>query len=157
MTVEFEEKCEFSADPSEVWTRVSNLDAIPTYWHGTKEFKVMRSGEKSFADVVFAFGGKGKAEVVVDESERRLTIDYVDGPFKGRQTIAVRNNTVEAEWNVAFKGAFKLLGPWNESHFKSGTRNALKRLCSTSAELWASARWFERLDGTISARSEPPR
>ncbi|MDV3278240.1 MAG: hypothetical protein LYZ69_07225 [Nitrososphaerales archaeon] len=129
----FLESCEFSGDPGPVWGKVSNLDGIPAYWHGTKEFRVTGRGEKTTADVVFAFGGKGKAEVIVDEKSRMLTIKYVDGPFRGKQTVAVKDDAVEAEWDVTFKGAFKILGPWNASHFRSGTRNALKRLCAGSA------------------------
>jgi hypothetical protein len=41
----------------------------------------------------------------------------------------VKENAVEAEWDVTFNGAYRLLGPWNASHFRSGTRNALMRLC----------------------------
>lgn len=51
----------FSEDPGEAWARVSNIEAVPTYWQRTKEFKVTRSGEKTTADVLFAFGGKGRA------------------------------------------------------------------------------------------------
>jgi len=114
--------------------RVSNTDTIPAYWHGTREFKVARTGEKSTADVVFAFGGKGRAEVTVDDTKKTLTIDYVGGPFKGKQTVAVMNGFIEAEWAVTFKGFLKLLAPWNASHFKSGTRNALRRLCEGKTE-----------------------
>ncbi len=130
----FLERREFNGDPGQVWARVSNLETIPTYWHGTKEFRVKKSGEKTSADITFAFGGKGKAEVFLDEKGRTLTISYVEGPFRGRQTVAVTDNAVEAEWDVAFKKVFRLLGPWNASHFRSGTGNALKRLCEGSAE-----------------------
>jgi hypothetical protein len=130
----FTERCEFSGDPVDVWTRVSNLGALPSYWHGTREFKVREDGKKVMADVVFAFGGKGTAEVEVDEKGRTLTIDFVDGPFRGRQTVAVRDNAVEAEWNVDFRGVYKLLGSWEKSHFRTGTRRALKRICSGSTD-----------------------
>ena len=133
--VRFLESCEYGGEQGPLWGRVSNLDTIPMYWHGTKEFRVTgRRGEKTTADVVFAFGGKAKAEVFVDEKIRTLTMKYVEGPFVGRQTVAVKEETVEAEWDVTFKGAFKLLGPWNTSHFRSGTRNALKRLCTGSSD-----------------------
>lgn len=86
------------------------------------------------ADVVFAFGGKGKAEVTVDDASRTLTIEYLDGPLRGKQGIMVRDGAIEAEWDVTFKGALKLLGPWNASHFRSGTKNALRRLCEGATE-----------------------
>jgi len=125
----FTEKCEFKGDPAEVWARVSNLHTIPTYWHGTREFKITATGAKTSADVVFAFGGKGKAEAAVDEKDRTLTIEYVDGPFIGRQTVTVSDGAVQAGWDVAFKGAYKAIGPLNTSHFRSVTRHALQRIC----------------------------
>ena len=129
----FTERREFEGDPAEIWARVSNLQTIPAYWHGTREFNVKSAGGKMTADVVFAFGGKGRAEVSVEGRGRVLTIDYVGGPFKGKQTVTVTNRAVEAEWNVAFKGVYRLMGPWNASHFRSGTRNALKRICTGSS------------------------
>jgi hypothetical protein len=133
--LKFKETCEFTEARDEVWARASNLDAIPVYWHGTKEFEVTRGEGKIGAEVVFAFGGRGMAEVAVDEGSRTVTINYLEGPFGGRQTIAVGERAVEAEWDVSFKGVYKLLGPWIGSHFKSGTRNALKRLGTGSTEV----------------------
>jgi hypothetical protein len=127
--VKFVERREFRGDPLEVWNRLSNLATIPSYWHGTRQFTPMKSGDKMIADVVFAFGGKGKAEVTVDDRGRTLILDYFEGPFKGRQRTTVKENAIEAEWDVIFKGAYRVLGPWNASHFRSGTRNALVRLC----------------------------
>jgi polyketide cyclase/dehydrase/lipid transport protein len=127
--VRFVERLEFSADPNEVWERLSNLQTVPTYWHGTREFSPTTSGGRITADVVFAFGGKGKAEVIVDNQERTLAFEYLAGPFEGIQKVVVKKNAIEAEWDVAFKGAYKVLGPWNVSHFRSGTKHALERLC----------------------------
>ncbi|MGA2199558.1 MAG: SRPBCC family protein [Nitrososphaerales archaeon] len=126
----FTERCEFTGDPAEVWARASDLETIAAYWHGTREFTVREDGGKTRADVVFAFGGKGAAEVAVDGKSRTLTIEYVDGPFKGRQTVVVTDEAIEAEWDVAFKGVYRVLGPWNASHFRSGTRHALQRICA---------------------------
>jgi len=125
----FVEKLEFSGDPAEIWSRLSNLKTIPMYWHGTREFTATKSGERTIADVVFAFGGRGKASVIIDDGARTFTLDYFEGPFKGRQRTTVRETAIEAEWDVAFKGAYRVLGPFNASHFRSGTRHALMRLC----------------------------
>jgi hypothetical protein len=129
----FVEEHEFSCSPDEIWGRVSDLDSIPVYWHGTKEIRISKEGEKVRAEVVFAFGGRGTAEVTVDPTKRTLTIMYLDGPFDGTQRVSVGEKTITAEWDVSFRGAFRLLGPANASHFQSGTRNALKRLSNPEA------------------------
>ena len=130
----FTESCEFSADPSEIWARVSDLSAIPSYWHGTKKFDVRNEGGSTKADVVFAFGGRGSAVVEVDEASRRLTINFVGGPFRGTQTVTVADRRVEADWDVDLKGLYRLLGGWEASHFRTGTRHALKRICTGTTE-----------------------
>ena len=127
--MKFIERREFTVDPNEVWGRLSNIQTIPKYWHGTREFTATTSGGRITADIVFAFGGKGKAEVIVDNQGMTLTFDYLNGPFKGTQKVVVKENAIEAEWDVTFKGAYKVLGPWNASHFRSGTKHALTRLC----------------------------
>lgn len=134
--MKFTERSEIKGDQAAVWSRVSDLGAIPKYWHGTREFRV-REGEgggRTVADVVFAFGGKGRAEVSIDEAGRTLTIDYLEGPFKGRQTVSVTDGWVAADWNVEFTGAYRVIGRWNESHFKSGTTHALERLANGSTD-----------------------
>jgi len=113
-----------------VWERVSDLASIPLYWHGTREFRVGEDAGRKTADVVFAFGGRGSALVTLDEEGRTLTIEYVRGPFRGRQTVTVKDGEVVAAWDVSFNGVYRVLGPLNESHFRGGTRNALKRICS---------------------------
>jgi Polyketide cyclase / dehydrase and lipid transport len=125
----FVEKREFGADPAKVWARASDVEGIPTYWHGTKEIRVSRDAGKVTAEVVFAFGGRGRAEVTTDDASRTMTLRYVEGPFRGEQRVSVGAREVEAEWDVKFKGAYRVLGPWNQSHFRSGTKNALLRLC----------------------------
>jgi Polyketide cyclase / dehydrase and lipid transport len=126
--MKFVERRQFSGDPGEVWARVRDVDSIPKYWHGTRELKVTSRGERTLADVVFGFGGKGKEEISVDEAGRTLTIRFLEGPFRGTQRVTVKGDSVEAEWDVAFRGAFKVISPWNASHFRSGTRHALERL-----------------------------
>ena len=127
--MKFVERREFLGDPDELWKRVSNIEMIPTYWHGTRELIIKRSEGKVTAAVVFAFGGRGRAEITTDDAAKTLTLDYVEGPFKGKQTVAVKEQVIEADWDVTFRGAYRVLGPWNASHFRSGTRNALARLC----------------------------
>jgi hypothetical protein len=129
----FTERCEFRGDPAEVWRRVSDIENIPLYWHGTRKLTASKEAGRTVADVVFAFGGKGRAVISADDASKTLVIDYVKGPLRGPQTIRVSETAVEAEWSVEFTGAYRIVGPLNESHFRSGTRNALQRLATGSS------------------------
>ena len=130
--MKFVERRRFGSDPAEVWARVRDVDAIPTYWHGTRELRVTARGDAVSADAVFAFGGKGREEITVDDRTRTMTVKYLSGPFTGTQRVSVADGEVEAEWDVSFRGAFRLVGPLNASHFRSGTRHALERLCAAA-------------------------
>jgi hypothetical protein len=56
-----------------------------------------------------------------------MTIDYVSGPFTGRQTVTVSVGRVAATWGAKFRGTYRIVSKRNESHFRSGTVHALRR------------------------------
>jgi hypothetical protein len=130
----FEETLSLSGDAAGVWKRASTVNEIPNYWHGTRSLEVIgESGGVAHVKVQFAFGGSGEADISTDEEKRTLTIDYMSGPFTGRQTVIVNDASVVARWDVKFRGAFRVASKWNEGHFRSGTVHALERLAADAA------------------------
>jgi len=134
--LQFTESLNLTQDPSEVWKRASDVEAIPRFWHGTKSVRIVETKSLGSLDVVvnFAFGGAGKASVVIDNTLRVMTIAYYSGPFIGTQKIAVTDEKITATWDVKFTGFFKLVSGWNERHFRGGTVHALERLKSGNTE-----------------------
>ena len=131
----FEETKKLEANPAEVWKRVSALNEIPKYWHGTRTLEAVgEDGAAVHVKMKFAFGGSGEADISKDEAKRLLTINYTSGPFTGKQTVAVEDGQVVAAWDVKFKGAFRLVSKWNEGHFRSGTVHALERLTAQKSQ-----------------------
>ncbi len=129
-----EEKVEFEGDPAGVWERLSNVERIPEFWHGTRSLQVVsrdgaQQGRRSVkAKVKFAFGGSGEVEITADDATKTLTSDYKSGPFKGMQTVKVVGSSIEARWDINFSGLYRLTSGWTGGHFQSGTRHALERL-----------------------------
>ncbi len=102
---------------------------IPKYWHGTRSLEVVDEQQGvTRVKVGFAFGGSGRASISKDDVRRVLEIDYLSGPFTGRQLLTVGDESVVAEWDVRFKGVTRLVSKWNEGHFRTGTVHALERL-----------------------------
>jgi hypothetical protein len=133
-----EERVEFDGSPEAVWARLSDIDRIPEYWHGTRSLRIVSREERPGTEVVkarskFAFGGSGDVEITADRASMTLTSNYVSGPFKGVQVVKVVGNAVEARWDVNFTGLLKLTSGWTGGHFKSGTLHALQRLASGEA------------------------
>ena len=129
-----QERVEFEGDPAVVWGRLSDVDRIPEFWHGTRSLQVLqRSSEGAGRETVkarakFAFGGSGDVEITADGATMTLTSNYTSGPFKGVQVVKVVGNAIEARWDVNFTGVFKLTSGWTGGHFRSGTLHALERL-----------------------------
>jgi len=129
-----QERVEFEGDPAVVWGRLSDIDRIPEFWHGTRSLQVLRrSSEGAGSQTVkarakFAFGGSGDVEITADRTTMTLTSNYTSGPFKGVQVVKVVGNAIEVRWDVNFTGVFKLTSGWTGGHFRSGTLHALERL-----------------------------
>ncbi|HUI00652.1 MAG TPA: SRPBCC family protein [Nitrososphaerales archaeon] len=135
-----EERLEFQGDPEDVWRRMSDVEKIPEYWHGTRSLEVVareKDGngmERVRVRTRFAFGGSGEATITVDPLSRTVTWVYNSGPFKGVQTARVVGKTAQANWDVKFTGLFKITASWTAGHFRSGTVHALERLCGKAPE-----------------------
>jgi hypothetical protein len=135
-----QEKVEFEGDPAAVWERLSDIDKIPEFWHGTRSLDIIereslgRGKERARAKAKFAFGGSGDVEITADKSTMTLTSNYTSGPFKGAQVVKVVGNAIEVRWDVNFTGVFKLTSSWTGGHFRSGTVHALERLSGASEQ-----------------------
>ncbi len=129
-----QERVEFKGDPAAVWERLSDIERIPEFWHGTRSLQITgreSSGpgkETVKAKAKFAFGGSGEVEITSDKATTSLTSNYTSGPFKGVQVVKIVGNAIEARWDVNFTGVFRLTSSWTGGHFKSGTLHALERL-----------------------------
>ncbi|MDG6910678.1 MAG: hypothetical protein JRN08_09950 [Nitrososphaerota archaeon] len=125
----FKESLKIAGSSAEVWKRASVVMDIPKYWHGTRSLEVVDEQQGvTRVKVGFAFGGSGRASISKDDVRRVLEIDYLSGPFTGRQLLTVGDESVVAEWDVRFKGVTRLVSKWNEGHFRTGTVHALERL-----------------------------
>jgi uncharacterized protein YndB with AHSA1/START domain len=126
-----EASLDFPGDPEAVWGRLSDVERIPEYWHGTKALKVLdRQGGKVVADARFAFGGSGRVEISADPASKTLLQRFLSGPFTGTQTVRVVGNRLEARWDIEFHGLLKIGSGRTAGHFRSGTVHALERLSS---------------------------
>jgi hypothetical protein len=128
-----QERVEFDENPEAVWARLSDIDNIPDFWHGTKSLQILSREEHGDVEAArvrarFAFGGSGEVEIIADRAAKTLTSNYVSGPFKGTQVVKIVGNALEVKWDVRFTGIFKLTAGWTGKHFQSGTRHALERL-----------------------------
>ena len=131
-----EASLDFEDDPDAVWGRLSDVEKIPDYWHGTKSLRVVEKADgKVTAEVRFAFGGSGKEEITTDASSKTLSQRFLSGPFTGTQTVRISGKRLEARWDIEFRGIFRIGSGRTAGHFKSGTVHALERLSGAAQKL----------------------
>lgn len=139
-----QERVQFEGDPEAVWGRLSDVERIPEFWHGTRSLTVLGREQKGpgretvRARSKFAFGGGGEVAITSDDSTKTLTSEYRSGPFRGTQVVRVVGNSLEVDWEVNFTGLFKLTSSWSAGHFRSGTLHALERLTAKESPTQAS-------------------
>ena len=97
-----ESSLDFEGDPEAVWKRLSDVERIPEYWHGTKSLTVLEKidGTKLIAASKFAFGGSGKVGITTDDANKTLLMEYLSGPFTGTQTVRIVGKRLEARWDI---------------------------------------------------------
>lgn len=121
------QKC--SADADGIWRLVKQVESIPRYWHGTKELKVVMKGIEYEGTAKFAFGGQSRVKIRLEETTRRVIVEYLDGAFTGLQSISVEKGGVSVTWDIHFRGIYRIFGKTNARHFANGSSNALARIC----------------------------
>ena len=130
-----EERLEFEGDPEVVWKRVSDIERMPEFWHGTRSLKVIeRDGDKVKIRAKFAFGGTRDVDITTDETTMTLALNYASGPFTGVQTVRVNGKSLEARWDINFNGIYRIGADRIAGHFRSGTVHALERLVGKQTE-----------------------
>ncbi len=83
-----QERVEFEGDPAAVWARLSDVERIPEFWHGTRSLQILGKESKATgketvkARAKFAFGGSGDVEITADKATMTLTSNYTSAPSR---------------------------------------------------------------------------
>ena len=129
--IEFEVSKSFSLSPDLVWGVVREVKDYTKYWHGTRELDVIQVSEEVFEGVArLAFPAKVKVRVTVNDAERKLTVEYLEGVMKGFHTVEVLDREVKSHWRVNLSLWLKPFEGSVKEHFMSGTNHALERILS---------------------------
>lgn len=112
-----------------LWQRVSDIGSMPHYWHGHKSIELSGITDGRCEVLIrFAFGGRGRASVEIDDRNMEVRLTYSSGPFTGLQTVRVGDGELTASWDIAFRGIYRLVAAFGVEHFRTGTAHALERL-----------------------------
>jgi ribosome-associated toxin RatA of RatAB toxin-antitoxin module len=123
-----------AASIDRVWDVISDIDSDPDFWRGTRQIKnISKTGNTVEREVVIAFRNSVCREIVILDPKKSINIEIMEGPIKGKKTIAlsnIENNStrIDVEWNIKINGLFVIFTQIIKKHILSGTQEALERI-----------------------------
>jgi len=101
-----------AASIDRVWDVISDIDRDPDFWRGTRQIKnISKTGNTVEREVVIAFRNSVCREIVIIDPKKSINIEIMEGPIKGKKTIALSNiennfTRIDVEWNIKINGLF---------------------------------------------------
>jgi len=123
-----------AASIDRVWDVISDIDRDPDFWRGTRQIKnISKTGNTVEREVVIAFRNSVCREIVILDPKKSINIEIMEGPIKGKKTIALSNiennfTRIDVEWNIKINGLFVIFTQIIKKHILSGTQEALERI-----------------------------
>jgi len=123
-----------AASIDRVWDVISDIDRDPDFWRGTRQIKnISKTGNTVEREVVIAFRNSVCREIVIIDPKKSINIEIMEGPIKGKKTIALSNiennfTRIDVEWNIKINGLFVIFTQIIKKHILSGTQEALERI-----------------------------
>ena len=121
---------EISAPRGRVWDLISDLDAEPRFWRGTRSVRnVSRDGNRAVREVTLAFRGQKCMQEVFLEPPSRVRTVFTKGVLDGTKLLEVEerggSSLLRAEWDVRLAGALAPFSAAVAGHIRGGTERAL--------------------------------
>lgn len=125
------------APPNVVWEIISDLDAEPTYWKGTKAIRnISREGDAIHREVTIAFRDKRCMQTVRLRPPHTIHYEFTRGIIQGSKTLSMAGNddgtTLAASWEIRLTGMMGMFSGAITGHIRDGTRQALEAIKSAA-------------------------
>ncbi len=125
--MEFKREITINCDKNRLWDLVKDYKKRPEFWHGTRSIEKI----DNFYYIQFAFPGRGKMSMEINDNNYTMREDYLKGPFTGYITTKIEDNgkiRLISEWNIKLSPSLKLFTKKLQGHFETGTEDALNRI-----------------------------
>ena len=124
---------EINASIEKVWDIISDLDAEPKFWKGTKETKIIsRDGNFITREIVIAFRDSKCMQKITLEPKERIHAEFTDGILKGSKTLNLKSKEnslwLEVEWDIKMTGLAGMFTGMIKKHIRSGTEQAIESI-----------------------------
>ena len=125
-----EESVMVQADPQKVWEIVSDLDAEPKYWKGTKSIRnISRDDNMIRREITIAFRNKRCMQAVRLDPPHKIHYEFTEGVIQGNKTVTVTgegaSTTISVTWDTSLTGMMGMFSGSISGHIRKGTKMAL--------------------------------
>ncbi len=124
---------EINAPLEKVWNIVSDLDAEPKFWKGTKEVRnISKEGNTVNREIIIAFKDSKCLQTVTIYPKEKIHVQFTKGVIDGTKTITLSsqdNKTkLEAVWDIKLTGMMGMFTGMVKKHIQSGTEQAIQSI-----------------------------
>ncbi len=131
--VQIQSSVEINAPLEKVWEIVSDLDAEPKFWKGTKEVRnISKQGNVVTREVTIAFKDSKCMQTVTLYPKEKIQAEFTKGVINGSKTIILTPKGaithLEALWDMKLSGMRGMFTGMVKKHIQSGTEQALQSI-----------------------------
>ena len=116
-----------------VWNIVSDLDAEPRFWKGTKEVRnILKQDNVVTREVTIAFKDSKCMQTVTLFPKEKIQAEFTKGVINGTKTLTLTPKDgiihINAVWNMKLTGMMGMFTGMVKKHIQSGTEQALQSI-----------------------------
>jgi ribosome-associated toxin RatA of RatAB toxin-antitoxin module len=131
--VQIQSSVDINAPLEKVWNIVSDLDAEPKFWKGTKEVRnISKQGNVITREVTIAFKDSKCMQTVTLFPKEKIQAEFTKGVINGTKTIILTPKEdvihLEAVWDMKLSGIMGMFTGMVKKHIQSGTEQALQSI-----------------------------
>ena len=124
---------DINAPLEKVWNIISDLDAEPKFWKGTKEVRnISKQGNIVTREVTIAFKDSKCMQTVILFPKEKIQAEFTKGVINGIKTITLTPKDeiihLEAVWDMKLSGMMGMFTGMVKKHIQSGTEQALQSI-----------------------------
>ena len=131
--VQIQSSVDINASLEKVWNIISDLDAEPKFWKGTKEVRnISKQGNVVMREVMIAFKDSKCMQTVTLYPMEKIQAEFTKGVINGTKTIILTPKEgiihLEAVWGMKLSGMMGMFTGMVKKHIQSGTEQALQSI-----------------------------
>ena len=131
--VQIQSFVEINAPLDKIWDIISDLDAEPKFWKGTKEVRnISKQGNVVTREVTIAFKDSKCLQTVTLYPKEKIQAVFTKGIIDGTKTIILTQKegttSLEAIWDMKLSGMMGMFTGMIKKHIQSGTEQALQSI-----------------------------